>query len=68
MAGVGRIPFSTPWLLTGLIFFAVLIVIAAATIRRRCGGRFRHSTPGGPIRPSPGGSRPAAHASEFCSP
>src|SRR5438132_8268271 len=39
MAGVGRIPFSTPWLLTGLILFAILIVIAAAgytpTLRRQ---------------------------------
>jgi len=39
MAGVGRLPFSTPWLLTGLILFAILIVIAAAgytpTLRRQ---------------------------------
>lgn len=39
MAGMGRIPFSTPWLLTGLILYAILVVIAAAgytpTLRRQ---------------------------------
>ncbi len=39
LAGMGRIPFSTPWLLTSLILYAILIVIAAAgytpTLRRQ---------------------------------
>jgi uncharacterized membrane protein len=39
MAGVGRIPLTTPWLLTGLILFVILVVIAAAvytpTLRRQ---------------------------------
>jgi uncharacterized membrane protein len=39
MVGVGKIPWSTPWLLTGLILFVLLVVIAAAgytpTLRRQ---------------------------------
>jgi len=39
MAGMGRIPFTTPWLLTGIILFVILVVIAAAgytpTLRRQ---------------------------------
>ena len=39
MAGMGKIPFTTPGLLTGLILFAILVVIAAAgytpTLRRQ---------------------------------
>ena len=39
MAGMGKIPFSTPWLLTGIILYVVLVVIAAAgytpTLRRQ---------------------------------
>jgi uncharacterized membrane protein len=39
MAGMGKIPFTTPWLLTGIILFVILIVIAAAgytpTLRRQ---------------------------------
>lgn len=39
MAGIGRIPFTTPWLLTGLILYAILVIIAAAgytpTLRRQ---------------------------------
>ncbi len=38
-AGVGRIPITTPWVLTGLILWIVLVVIAAAgytpTLRRQ---------------------------------
>ncbi len=38
MVGAGHIPMSTPWLLTGLILYVILIVIAAAvytpTLRR----------------------------------
>ena len=39
MTGMGRIPFTTPWLLTGLILYVILVVIAAAgytpTLRRQ---------------------------------
>lgn len=39
MVGVGKIPWTTPWLLTGLILFVLLVVIAAAgytpTLRRQ---------------------------------
>lgn len=39
MAGMGKIPFNTPWLLTGIILYAILVVIAAAgytpTLRRQ---------------------------------
>jgi uncharacterized membrane protein len=38
MAGMGRIPMSTPWLLTSLILFVILVIVAAAgyspTLRR----------------------------------
>ena len=30
MVYLGRIPWSTPWLLTGLILYVILVVIAAA--------------------------------------
>ena len=39
MVGVGKVPITTPWLLTGLILFVILVVIAAAgytpTLRRQ---------------------------------
>ena len=39
MAGIGRIPFTTPWLLTSLILYVILVIIAAAgytpTLRRQ---------------------------------
>ncbi len=39
MAGIGRIPLTTPWLLTGLILYVILVVIALAgytpTLRRQ---------------------------------
>ncbi len=39
MAGVGKIPLTTPWLLTGLTLYVILVVIAAAgytpTLRRQ---------------------------------
>jgi uncharacterized membrane protein len=38
MAGMGRIPMSTPWLLTSLILWVILVIVAAAgyspTLRR----------------------------------
>lgn len=38
-AGVGRIPFTTPWLQLGIVLFVILVVIAAAgytpTLRRQ---------------------------------
>jgi uncharacterized membrane protein len=39
MAGMGRIPLTTPWFLTGLILYVILVVIALAgytpTLRRQ---------------------------------
>jgi len=66
MAGVGRIPFSTPWLLTGLILFAILIVIAAASYTPTLRRQIQALDAGGPN--SRESRRLAAHASECCSP
>ncbi len=42
MAGIGRIPFTTPWLLTGMVLYVILVIIAAAgytpTLRRQIQG------------------------------
>lgn len=51
LAGMGKIGFGTPWLLTGLILFVVLVAVAAAgytpTLRRQ----IRSLDAGGPDSP-----------------
>jgi len=51
LTGAGRIPISTPWVLTGLVLWVILVVIAAARYTPTLRRQIQALDAGGPTSP-----------------